>query len=107
MRAIALKTEFMTSPIGIDIPRPRLTWNCEGGLRQTAYEIRAYRNGVECWSSGRVESAEMAALFGAGLASRDRVRWQSRLWDENGVPGEWSEACFEMGLLDRQDYLAR
>ena len=107
MRAIALKTEFMKDPIGIDIPRPRLTWNCEGGLRQTAYEIKAFRNGIGFWSSGRVKSAEMSALFGAGLASRDRVRWQIRLWDENGVPGEWSEACFEMGLLDRQDYLAR
>ena len=39
MRAVRLRTEYLKDPIGIDIPRPRLFWNCEGGLRQTAYQI--------------------------------------------------------------------
>ena len=101
MIANTLKTEYMTNPVGIDIKSPCLTWLCEGGLRQTAYELRAYRDGEEVWNSGMVESCEMRALFGAPLHSRDRIQWQVRLWDENGEPGEWSdEAVFEMGLLE-------
>ena len=41
MRATRLKCEYLKDPVGIDILRPRLMWNCEGGLRQTAYEIEA------------------------------------------------------------------
>lgn len=108
MIAKTLKTEYMTDPVGIDIKAMRLTWLCEGGLRQTAYELRARRDGEEVWNSGRVESGEMRAVFGAPLHSRDRVRWQVRLWDENGKPGEWSgEAFFEMGLLEKSDFKAQ
>ena len=107
MKATALKTEFMTDPMGIDVLRPRLSWNCEDGLWQSAYEVRAFCGGKELWNSGRVETAEMAVAFDAPLRSRDRVCWQVRLWDENGEPGPWSgEAHFEMGLLAQKDYLA-
>ncbi len=41
MKAVRLKTEYLFAPIGIDIDRPRLFWNCEGGVRQTAYQIIA------------------------------------------------------------------
>lgn len=37
MKAINLKTEYLTNPIGIDIQNPRLMWNCEGGTTQLAY----------------------------------------------------------------------
>ena len=36
MKAMNLKTEYLSDPMGIDIARPRLMWNCEGGIRQTA-----------------------------------------------------------------------
>ena len=107
MIANLLKTEYMKNPVGIDIRTPYLTWLCEDGLRQTAYEIRAFRGGKLFWNSGRVEGDGMCALFGGELHSRDRVQWQVRLWDENGVVGPWSEeAVFEMGLLERSDFKA-
>ena len=40
MRAIRCKTESMKDPRGIDIRRPRLSWLCADGVRQTAYELR-------------------------------------------------------------------
>lgn len=101
MKAIRLKTEHLFDPIGIDIKRPRLSWNCEGGIKQTAYEII-----TEKWQSGRVESNLMHAEYPFELASRERVNWKVRLWDENGEPGGWSEAFFEMGLLDASDWKA-
>ena len=37
MKAIRLRTEYLNNPLGIDIQNPRLMWNCEGGVKQTAY----------------------------------------------------------------------
>ena len=39
MKAIRLHTEYLNDPMGIDLAHPRLMWNCEGGIKQTAYEI--------------------------------------------------------------------
>ena len=44
MKAVRLKTEYLTNPIGIDSKSPRLYWNCEGGIKQTAYQIIAKVN---------------------------------------------------------------
>ena len=38
MRAIRLTCEYLPDPIGIDRLKPRLMWNCEGGVKQTAYQ---------------------------------------------------------------------
>ena len=39
MKAINLKTEYLTNPVGIDIVKPRLFWNCCGGEKQSAYQV--------------------------------------------------------------------
>ena len=44
---------------------------------------------------------------GPKLESRDRINWSVRLYDENDLPGEWSEASFEMGLLEKADWTAK
>ncbi len=93
MKAIRLRTEYLFDPIGIDIQHPRLMWNCEGGLTQTAYQIV-----TENWDSGKVASASMQAVYPTLLRDRERVNWKIRLWDENDEPGDWSEAFFEMGI---------
>ena len=41
MKAIRLRVEYLKNPIGIDDRKPRLSWNCEGGIKQTAYHILA------------------------------------------------------------------
>ncbi|MCR5458034.1 MAG: glycoside hydrolase family 78 protein [Clostridiales bacterium] len=101
MRATRLKTEYLFNPIGIDIKRPRMMWNCEGGTTQTAYEIIAGE-----WQSGKVKSSSMHTEYPKELTSRQRISWRIRLWDENDEPGEWSEAYFEMGLLEPSDWKA-
>ena len=102
MNAIRLKTEHLFDPLGIDIPSPRLSWNCEGGSKQTSYEIVCDR-----WQSGKVQSDAMHAEYPLPLASRERVNWKIRLWDENDAVGEWSEAFFETGLLHPFDWQAK
>lgn len=110
MKAIRLKCEFLSDPVGIDIVRPRLMWNCEGGIRQTAYEIEAVSGeGRRLWSSGVVESSSMLAKYsGPALESRSALCWRVRLRDENGDWGEWSDtASFELGLLSASDWSAK
>lgn len=107
MKAINLKTAHLKNPLGIDIRKPLLTWTCEGGERQTAYQIRARSNGKEIWNSGRVESASMQAVYEGPAESRLRVEWAIRLWDENGLEGEESAAWFEYALLHKSDYKAK
>lgn len=110
MKAINLKTEYLNNPIGIDIVKPRLFWNCEGGVEQTAYSVLAKdSSGNVLWDSGKVESQQMTHIPWGGdeLGSRTQVFWKVKLWDENGAEGEWSEpAVFETGLLEPSDWCA-
>ena len=101
MKAIRLRTEYLDNPLGIDIKRPRLSWNSSGGEKQTAYRIV-----TEKWDSGKVDSSLMHAEYPLDLQSRERVNWKITLWDENGVEGECSEAFFETGLLDQSEWCA-
>ena len=108
MKAIRLRTEYLKDPIGLGTRTPRLFWNCEGGVTQTAYEIAVNVDGQE-WSSGKRSGGSMRHdLSEVSLTSRSRVTWKVRLWNEIDAPGEWSEeAVFELGLLDEKDWTAK
>ena len=109
MKAVRLRTEYLFEPIGIDILCPRLSWNCEGGIKQTAYQIIAKVNGKTVWNSGKVESSAMTYIpyGGPELHSRQRVYWSVKLWDEKGEGGEISHSFFEIGLLNASDWKAK
>ena len=100
MNAIRLKTEHLFDPIGVDFSAPRLYWNCEGGVKQTAYQILAVDDaGNVLWDSGKVEADSMEAPWGGpAVAPKTKVLWKVWLWDENGTAGGWSEATFETGI---------
>ncbi len=98
MKAIRLRTEYLCNPMGIDLQHPRLFWNCEDGIRQTAYQIVC-----DQWDSGKVASSSMHIDYPLPLSDRESVTWKVRLWDEQDVPGEWSESTiFEMGIHEWQ-----
>ncbi len=110
MIAVRLKTEYLKDPVGIDIVTPRLFWNCEGGITQTAYHVLCTdSNGNTLWDTGKVSGSVMRVQYaGQALKSRDRVTWRVLLWDEHDVPGDWSEdASFEIGLLEASDWKAK
>lgn len=108
MRAIHLRTDQKKNPIGIDGESQFLSWICEGGKRQTSYQIVVYSGEKVIFDSGIVKSADMYHLLRQNLSGRQIVAWRVRLWDETGEAGEWSEeATFEMGLLCREDWKAK
>ena len=108
MKAINLKCEYLINPMGIDIQNPRLMWNCDGGIKQTAFRISAKSGEKIVWDSGKVNSSSMRAEYPHKLKSRERVEWTVTLWDENDKEGEPSEtAYFETGLLAARDFTAK
>lgn len=56
MNAVNLKTEYLRDPMGIDVERPRLFWNCQHGRRQTAFQVVCKDGkGKPLWDSGKRE----------------------------------------------------
>lgn len=99
MKAIRLQTNYRSDPLGIDDPAPRLSWNCEGGVKQHAYRVRARDEaGNTLFDSGKVETDRMNCRYaGAPLKSGQRIMWFVTLWD--GETEEVSETAWsEMGL---------
>lgn len=94
MKAINIKTEYLKNPLGIDIENPRVMWNCEGGVTQTAYQIV-----TDDWDSGKIESNSMRAVIPVKFEKGKRVTFKIKLWDENGNEGKFSEEnFFEYGI---------
>ena len=105
MKAINLRCEYLVNPIGIDIRSPRLFWNCSEGIKQTAFKIKAFKNGVLDFETEKIVSSNMYFDYLNQLSSRDVITWQVALFDENDVEGEYSPlASFEMGLLNPIDW---
>lgn len=110
-----LKTEYRVNPVGIDNPRPRLSWKIKSGypnMMQTSYQILAYLDENEThliWASGVVEdgSSQRVLWDGPGLKSMQTVFWKVRVTISNGTMEEQAESevsFFEMGLLKEEDW---
>ena len=63
-RPTHLRCNFLSNPLGLDDPAPRLSWQVNAGgrrgARQTAYRLRVstQRNGAaDLWDSGKINSA--------------------------------------------------
>lgn len=119
-RPARLRCEYLANPLGIDTPRPRLSWIMESAQRaqtQTAYQILVARspetlaqNTGDLWDSGKVPSSQTLHIPYAGqpLASRQTCWWKVRLWDKNDHPSPWSDPAFwSVGLLNTDDWQAR
>lgn len=107
-----LRVEYFTSPMGIDAPRPRLSWritSTERDTEQGAYQVQVSRGDHLLWDSGRRSSD--ASVFvpyqGPPLESRTRYVWRVRVWDTQGRASPWSgNGSWETGLLQPSDWTA-
>lgn len=113
-----LRVNYLTSPIGVDDPQPRLSWRLESGRRnitQRAYRVRAATSsavladgGADLWDSGLVESSQASQVVygGTPLASRQQVAWSVEVVDSTGSTAI-AESWWEMGLLRPTDWRGR
>jgi len=113
-----LRCEHAPAPLGIDGPRPRLSWQLNSDLRaqtQRAYQIQAAssaellaQDAPELWDTAMVtSSAQLVPYAGPDLHSGQRVWWRVRVWDGQDHSGPFTEPTwFEMGLLSPGDWHA-
>lgn len=115
-----LRCEYTVDPLGIQTPKPRLSWvlrSEEPDQTQTAYRIVAASSRenlaagkYDLWDSGRVASAESVGVVWGGepLASRRCVWWTVFAWDRDAKMTQAEKpACFEVGLLQPNDWEAQ
>src|SRR6266699_2566553 len=116
----SLRCEYLSSPLGLDEPHPRLSWRIESferGERQTAYQIvvasTTYKlskfGSPDLWDSGKVSGSESVNIVYSGkpLVSRQQCFWKVRVWNKDGELSDWSQtAAWSMGLLKPEDWKA-
>jgi alpha-L-rhamnosidase len=120
MQPTSLRCEYLTNPLGLGEPSPRLGWILESNRRsqtQSAYQILVADNEEDLkadrgtlWDSGKVPSNRSVNVVynGRKLGSRARCYWKVRVWDADGNPSAYSEpAYWDVGLLQSADWKGR
>ena len=119
-----MRCEYLINPLGIDTPKPRLSWilaDCgqtteSRGLKQTAYQVLVAstlellaKNQGDLWDSGKVMSDATSQIEYGGkpLPSRQQCFWKVKTWLSNGISSESNPASWEMGLLKPDDWKAK
>ena len=118
-QVVKLVTEYHVNPIGMDVEKPRFSWQIlsdQQDVKQSAYEIRVFesalnktKKGKQIWSSGKVSSDKSVNVeyTGPALQSMRRAFWQVRIWDNKIKATGWSElAYWEMGVLEASSWSA-
>jgi len=115
-----LRCEYLENPLGIDMPKPRLSWKLDSSIRgqkQTAYRIlvasspeKLKSNIGDLWDTGKVESDQSIHVDydGKPLESSTQSFWKVIVWDQDGNVSAPSEsAIWSKGLLEPEDWKAK
>lgn len=103
-----LKVEYAEMPLGIDVEKPRFSWqmvmqNTERGYSQKAYQITVTDEaGQTVWDSGRVSSDLSLNIeyAGAPLQPTTCYFWTVNVWNQKGEQSS-STSWFETGLMSK------
>jgi len=115
-----LRCEHSQGPVGIDIPKPRLSWNIESEQRnwtQSAFQVvvasdslELIRNKGDIWNSGKLASPECLYIpfNGKPLVSLHKYWWKVRVWDREDTESEWSPVSdWTMAMVNPSDWKGR
>jgi alpha-L-rhamnosidase len=114
-----LQCEMLTNPKGIDVVKPRFSWQIntkERGVKQIAYQIliassleKLSNNESDVWNSGKINSDHsiLVEYGGKPLTSREACFWKVKVWTNKGEKEWTSAASFTMGLLKASDWKAK
>jgi alpha-L-rhamnosidase len=116
---VQLRTNVLTSPLGIDTPKPAFSWRSDAKTpdwMQSAYEVlvdtdaKNLRAGsAKVWDSGKVTSSESIDIryAGAPLKAQQRYAWRVITWDSKGQQTVSAPAWFETGMMAESDWKAQ
>ena len=105
LHILRLQTEYMTQPLGMDVPCPRFSWILEApdGTRQADCRLRVFRGKetTPLWDSGLLDTDCSLGIPYAGpeLEPRTRYTVSVTVRDTEGREAEASD-WFETGFLD-------
>lgn len=103
-----LRTEHLTTPLGIDAPQPRLSWkqrDSRPGAGQKAYQVWLGTDslavaGEKAGSGGKVNSAENLITYTReNLQPFTRYFWKVVIWDNHSGRVSSDVTSFETGLM--------
>ncbi|MDP4202262.1 MAG: family 78 glycoside hydrolase catalytic domain, partial [Bacteroidota bacterium] len=101
-----LLTEYTSTPIGIDVTKPRFSWQMQVEANERGYFQKAYQivvnddKGNTVWNSGKQKSNISLNIEyrGAPLHPETRYEWYLTVWNQKNeelTAGSW----FETGLM--------
>lgn len=102
-----LKVEYSSTPIGIDVEKPRFSWQMaaednQRNVYQSAWQIIVTdKEGKITWDSRKNEGSVSIGIEygGTPLKARTRYNWKVTVWDQSGLSNT-SESWFETGLMN-------
>jgi alpha-L-rhamnosidase len=112
-------SEGFKNPLGFYNARPTFSWKLpvsENNKSQSAYQIVVASNpdllpdNADLWNSKKQETDQSVWIKyqGKTLASRQKVYWQVKYWNQDNDVSKWSEINhFELGLLKNSDWKAK
>lgn len=115
----AMQCEYLTDPLGIDTPSPRLMWKLASdapGACQRAYRVsvasspeRLAAGTPDVWDSGKTKSGDQMVEFtpSSPLQSHRRYWWSVEIWDGGGAKSVSPAAWFETGKMSSGDWDAQ
>ncbi|WP_163399583.1 glycoside hydrolase family 78 protein [Flavobacterium fluviatile] len=111
-----LQCEMLTNPEGIDVLKPRLSWQIKADVndvKQTAYQIlvastleNLNANKADLWDSGKVTSNESVNIIynGKELGDRQNAFWKVTVFTNKGEIKSAVTAHFSIGILTYADW---
>ena len=117
---VKLRSEYLDNPVGIDVKKPRFSWQIQvvddtRGCKQSAYQILVAssqenldNNIGNLWDSKKVSSNKSVLISydGTALTSGTKCYWKTKVWTNDDKETEWSKtAPFSIGLLEKNDWM--
>ena len=114
-----LRCEYKTNPLGVDVEKPRFSWNLESdrrGATQTSYQVfvssdmqKLNENIADVWDSQKISSDKSIQIQyeGKPLQSNQKYFWKVQIQDQDGVIHSSEANFWTTGLLNESDWKAK
>jgi alpha-L-rhamnosidase len=114
-----LQIEFLSTPCGIDEPKPRFSWKLKSDKNdqtQSAYQIVVHKklNPDDkktlslVWDSGKVDGNKVLVEYdGQQLEPKSRYIWDLIVWDKQGKSSKTNVSTFSTGIFKSDEWSAK